>query len=294
MLVSTALIISGYAINCLGEQQMNTSAIALMGAALLGAVTTPIAAEGVDNDASGECCNVIELRQYVTYPGKRDVLISLFEKHFIESQEEADICVLGQFRDINDPYRYTWLRGFPNMEARKQTLTDFYSGQTWQTYRNEANATLYDNDDVLLLRPASAGSGFKPGSRIRPAPDSTTPRNGFVVATVYHFAQEVTPDFISKFNERLMPMFERHGAHIMGRFVTEKSRNTFERLPVRENVNVFVWFASYADRAAYESCLTKLAGDALWRDQAFADLYKSLQGWPEIIMLEPASRSLLP
>lgn len=274
---------------------MNTSSLALANAALLGTLATASAAEVTGNTASTvECCDVIELRQYVTYPGKCDVLISLFEKHFIETQEESGIRVLGQFRDVNDPYRYTWLRGFRNMEARKQALTDFYSGKTWQTYRNEANATLYDNDDVLLLRPATPDSGFMPGSRTRPAPGSTSPRGGFVVATVYHFAQEVQPDFISKFNEQLMPMFERHGAHVMGRFVTEKSRNTFERLPVRENVNVFVWFAAYPDRAAYETYLQRLAADAQWRDQAFADLYKSLQRWPEILMLEPASRSLLP
>lgn len=269
---------------------MNTPSLALAGAALLGTFATASTAEVAGN--TGECCNVIELRQYVTYPGKRDALISLFETHFIETQEETGIRLLGQFRDVNDPYRYTWLRGFGNMEARKQALTDFYSGRTWQTYRNEANATLYDNDDVLLLRPATSGSGFMPGARTRPASGSTSPRSGFVVATVYHFAQEVQPEFISKFNEQLMPMFERHGAHVMGRFVTEKSHNTFERLPVRENVNVFVWFAAYPDRAAYESYQLSLAGDAQWRDQAFADLYKSLQRWPEILMLEPASRSL--
>lgn len=274
---------------------MNTSSLVLAGADLTESLAASNDSEVAGDTANtGECCYVMELRQYVTYPGKLDVLIALFEKHFIESQEETGIRVLGQFRDTNDPYRYTWLRGFPNMEARKHALTDFYSGKTWQAYRNEANATLYDNDDVLLLRPASAGSGFRLCSRTRPAPDSTAPRSGFVVATVYHFAQEVTSDFINKFNERLMPMFELHGAHIMGRFVTEKGRNTFERLPVRENVNVFVWFASYPDRAAYEAYMARLAGDALWRDQAFADLYKSLQGWPEIIMLEPASRSLLP
>ncbi|MFZ6777750.1 NIPSNAP family protein [Undibacterium sp. Ji83W] len=274
---------------------MNTSSLALAGAALLGTLATASATDLTGNTANtDECCNVIELRQYVTYPGKRDALISLFEKHFIATQEETGIRVLGQFRDVNDPYHYTWLRGFRNMEARKQALTDFYSGKTWQAYRNEANATLYDNDDVLLLRPATHGSGFMPGSRTRPAPGSSAPRKGFVVATVYHFAQEVQPDFISKFNEQLMPMFERHGAHIMGRFVTEKSRNTFERLPVRENVNVFVWFAAYADRAAYENYLQGLSGDAQWSDQVFADLYKSLQRWPEILMLEPAARSLLP
>ncbi len=241
-----------------------------------------------------DCCNIVEFRQYVTYPGQRDVLIALFEKHFIESQEASGMRVLGQFRDINDPYRYTWLRGFAGMEARKQALTDFYSGQTWQAYRNEANATLYDNDDVLLLRPVTPDSGFKLDAHIRHGPDSAAPRTGFMVATVYHFSQEVSPAFISKFKQELMPIFERHGAQIMGRFVTEKSPNTFERLPVRENVNVFVWFAAYADRAAYELYLASLATDAQWRDQAFAELYKSLQRWPETIMLEPASRSLLP
>ncbi|MFZ6655142.1 NIPSNAP family protein [Undibacterium sp. TJN19] len=273
---------------------MNTSTIALMGATLLGAVATSSAAELVGNAVTRECCNVVELRQYVTYPGKRDVLISLFENHFIETQEETGIRVLGQFRDVNDPYHYTWLRGFRDMAARKQALTDFYSGKTWQAYRNEANATLYDNDDVLLLRPASPGSGFKPGSRIRPAIGNAGPRSGFVVATIYYFKQEINPDFINKFNEQLMPMFERHGAHVIGRFVSEKSPNTFERLPVRENVNVFVWFAAYADRPAYENYLAHLAKDVQWRDQAFTELYKSLQRWPELLMLEPASRSLLP
>ncbi|MBC3920757.1 NIPSNAP family protein [Undibacterium sp. CY18W] len=272
------------------SQPSTLMAAALLGS--LGAVSSGVAATNAV--IAEECCQVIELRQYVTYPGKRDALISLFETRFIDTQEEAGIRVLAQFRDLNDPYHFTWLRGFGNMEARKQALADFYSGQTWQTYRNDANATLYDNDDVLLLRPASPGSGFVTATRTRAAVGNTAPRGGLVVATIYHFPQEVTADFISKFNHQLMPMFERHGAHVMGRFVTEKSPNTFERLPVRENVNVFVWFASYSDKAAYDHYLASLAQDALWRDRAFADLYKSLQRWPEILMLEPTSRSLLP
>jgi hypothetical protein len=251
--------------------------IATLGAAL----TAPLAAAAPAQD----CCAVIELRQYITYPGKRDALITLFEREFIESQEKVGIRVLGQFRDINDPHRFTWLRGFSGMPARKQALTDFYYGALWKTWKNDANATLYDNDDVLLLRPASPGAGFAPGSRAAPP--------GLVVATIYHFGQDVSPEFIAGFNGELAPAFERSGAQILGRFVTDKSINTFTQLPVRENVNVFVWFARFPDRAAYDVYNTRLGQDARWRDQLFSPLYKSLARPPETLMLQPSALSMI-
>ena len=44
-------------------------------------------------------CNVFELRQYTLKPGQRDVLIELFDREFIETQEAAGMHVCGQFRD---------------------------------------------------------------------------------------------------------------------------------------------------------------------------------------------------
>jgi hypothetical protein len=239
-----------------------------------------------------ECCPVVELRQYIVYPGMRDDFISLFEKEFIESQESVGITLVGQFRDVNDPHRFTWLRGFAGMDARKKALGDFYSGPLWGAHRNRANAALYDNDDVLLLRPASPGSGFMPDPRQRPPAGADLARGGFVVATLYYIAGEVTAEFVAHFNGKLMPLFEQSGARVLGRFVTEKSRNTFERLPVRENVNVFAWFASFADRQAYDRFQAQLANDGQWRGQLFGTLYKSLLRPPEVLMLAPTARSL--
>ena len=240
-----------------------------------------------------ECCAVIELRQYLLYPGKRDELISLFERTFVEPQEDVGIRVVGTFRDVNDSHRFTWIRGFGDMEARKKSLGDFYNGPVWAAHRNQANATLYDNDDVLLLRPASPGSGFRTAGLVRPPVGAPDPRGGFVVGTLYYFKDEVSPEFIARFNAELAPLFERSGARAMGRFVSEKSRNTFERLPVRENVNAFVWFAGFADRAAYERYMAQLAKDQHWREQGFAELYKSLLRPPETLMLDPTARSLV-
>jgi hypothetical protein len=238
------------------------------------------------------CCAVVELRQYVTYPGTRDTLVNLFDERFIESQEAVGIRVLAQFRDTNDPDRFTWLRGFTSMEARRQALGDFYYGPLWKANREAANATLYDNDDVLLLRPASPGAGFAYDPRQRPAP-GVEADGGIVVAQIYYFAHEVTPDFTSFFERDLMPLFERNGARVLARLVSEKSKNTFERLPVREDVNVFVWFARFPSQAAYDSYLTGLGRDQRWRTEWFGKLRKSLARPPEVLVLAPTARSLL-
>ena len=37
------------------------------------------------------CCPVVELRQYTLHPGKRDVLMDLFDREFVETQEEVGI-----------------------------------------------------------------------------------------------------------------------------------------------------------------------------------------------------------
>ncbi len=115
---------------------------------------------------------VIELRQYTLRPGRRDELIELFDREFVETQEETGMVVLGQFRDLDDPNRFVWLRGFRDMTARHHALTAFYGGPVWAEHGPRANATMIDSDDVLLLRPLSAGTGVtvSPPSGPGPAP----------------------------------------------------------------------------------------------------------------------------
>jgi hypothetical protein len=119
------------------------------------------------------CCPVLELRQYTLKPGQRDVLIDLFERHFVESQEAAGMTLVGQFRDRRRPDRFVWLRGFSNMESRHQALEAFYSGRVWSAHRTEANNTMEDSDDVLLLKPARPALAFRFDART-----GTPSRNG--------------------------------------------------------------------------------------------------------------------
>ena len=98
---------------------------------------------------------IVELRQYDLVPGTRDTLIDIFDRHLIEGQEAEAMAIIGQFRDLDNPDSFVWLRGFADMEARERALTGFYSGPVWLANRDAANATMLRFDDVLLLRPAT-------------------------------------------------------------------------------------------------------------------------------------------
>src|SRR4030095_13906912 len=106
----------------------------------------------------------------------RDPLIDLFEAHFIESQDREGSHVLGQFRDLADPDRFVWIRGFTDMKARTRALDAFYTSALWLAQRPAANATIADHTDVLLLRPAGPRLGFRlDPPRAAPAPASPQP-----------------------------------------------------------------------------------------------------------------------
>ena len=42
----------------------------------------------------------------------------IVHREFVESQENCGMTVIGQFRDLDDPDRFVWLRGFPDMAQR--------------------------------------------------------------------------------------------------------------------------------------------------------------------------------
>jgi hypothetical protein len=122
--------------------------------------------------------------------------------------------VLGSFRDLDDPDRFVWFRGFPDMVHRKEALRCFYGGPVWKAHRDEANATMIDSDDVLLLRLADPRFPF-PSRLDSPVLDLTVyEADGWDVSVA-------------------MPLLR-----------TEPAENTYPALPVRAGENVIVSFAS--------------------------------------------------
>lgn len=238
------------------------------------------------------CCPIVELRQYTLRPGQRDVLIELFDREFVETQEAEGMKILGQFRDLDNPDRFVWIRGFPDMPERARALTAFYGGPAWKAHSKAANATMVDVNNVLLLRPARPGSGFALEKLQRPAPGSTEPSKQLVTATVYYFDEIPGPGFLDFFDREVAPVLTDAGATILGRFVTEPSPNTFPALPVREGERVFVFFSIFRDGAAYEQHLAELGRSPRWSGLGKA-LSSRLSRSPETLRLSPTARSLL-
>lgn len=239
------------------------------------------------------CSPIVELRQYTLLPGKREMLLALFERVFIEPQEAVGMMLIGQFRDLEDPNRFVWLRGFPDMDQRLTALQAFYGGPLWRAHREATNAMIVDSDNVLLLRPARPTSGFFLDPRDRPPPGTEQVPPGLVVATILSFEAAPEADFLDFFERRLAPALTKNGASILATFVTEASANTFPALPVREGEQVFAWFSSFRDQAAYEEHLTALARSEEWHSQIWIPLIRRLNAAPKILKLSPTGRSLV-
>jgi hypothetical protein len=236
---------------------------------------------------------IVELRRYTLHPGRRDDLIGLFDREFVETQEAVGIQVIGQFHDLDDPNQFVWLRGFNDMPAREQSLHAFYSGPVWKTHRDAANATMLDSDNVLLLRRVHPTSGFSLKNENRPSPGRRAARAGFVAVTIYYFNKPASSNFINYFENTIHPELMESDISVLAYFVTEDSPNTFPQLPVREGEYVFVWFAGFRDQEAYKSHLAKLRESKRWKSEIEPYLKKHLLGKPEVLRLTPTRRSWL-
>jgi hypothetical protein len=240
-----------------------------------------------------EACSILELRQYTLHPGKRDTLIELFDRELVESQEAVGMRVVGQFRDLDRPNRFVWIRGFEDMEARARGLAAFYGGPVWAAHRNAANATMMDSDDVLLLRPARPGSGFSVGMPARPPVGSDAPGRSLFLATLYELETPVDEEFVQFFQQKVVPILAASGAPPMAYLRTEPAENNFPALPVRTGENVFLWFASFREPGDLPRHLERLAQSKPWTGGVLPDLLRRLKCEQQQRRLVPTARSRL-
>lgn len=233
---------------------------------------------------------VLELRQYKIIPGRRDEMIALFERHFVDSQDALGMRIVGTFRDLDDPNRFTWLRTFPDMATRERQLNAFYFGPVWQAHRGEANPLLDDNDNVLLLKPAAPQFAFAAPAGPRPAVEG---RDGLVVATIHYLWKDPAEGFAAFFSDRMAPALAAAGLPVLGAYVAENSENTFPRLPVRQHEKVFVWFTRADDQGAHAAVRRRLLASPRWQAEVDPALANYEERAAQMLRLSPTPRSQL-
>ena len=240
--------------------------------------------------AAPDVLSVLELRQYTLHPGRRDDLIALFEREFVEPQERVGARILATFRDLDDPDKFVWLRGFADMAARGDALAAFYGGPAWQAHRGQANATMIDSDDVHLLRPIGGDQGLQAALQPRPPTGAASPAGGVFTITLCPLRRPADDALVHAFDQCIHPWWVGVGGDLLACWATEPAPNNFPRLPVHEDRPVVAWLTRFDDEAAQQrhAALLQASGcldRAEWRAH--------LSGEATQLRLAPTSRSAL-
>ena len=230
---------------------------------------------------------VFELRQYTLFGGKRDTLITLFEKNFIDSQDAVGSHVIGTFRDLDDPDRFVWLRGFRDMQARQQALDAFYGhSPAWLAHKKEANVTMVDSDNVLLLRPASSPPDFASN-------EHASNSHAIYGVTIYYLGGVDEAQFGNFFEQAIVPRLTAAGVRPVANLMTDEGPNNYPRLPVRERDRVFLWIARWPTEKDYASFAEQMRNWSGWRDKAPEAVLPAVMRKPEHLRLKPTEHSPL-
>ena len=183
---------------------------------------------------------IVELRNYLIKPGARDRFVDYFENHFLDSQEDLDGYVLGQFRIKGEADKFFWIRGFTDLQSRLEFLRAFYeTGEVWKRHGAGANEMMLDSDDVYLLKPLTNGS-FEG--------DELMNQKGIVVIDFY-FAKENQLDKLADFFQTNFVVALENKPTL---WISEMSENDFPRLPVIQDKNLLVAITNFEDKLHYQ------------------------------------------
>ncbi|WP_346158310.1 NIPSNAP family protein [Nonomuraea recticatena] len=201
---------------------------------------------------------VVELRRYLLHPGGFPVLRRLFENHFIAGQQDAGMLVGTVYEDLDQPDRFVWWRAFADMADRRRALETFYDGPLWAAHRDEANATMIDSDDVLLLRHTDPPHGDMFADRLVSGPPPGTTTATMIVRGAVDLDEGMWV------TGKLPDILEAVLQVPVSTWRTEPAANTFPRLPVRPGL-AFVWTADFSDPAELAAALNRLRAHPDWR-----------------------------
>jgi hypothetical protein len=234
-----------------------------------------------------ETFQVVELRRYIVKEGARDEFIRIFESYFPEAFQQLGSLFLGHFRERANPVGFTMVRGFRTLDERAVVCSAFYYGPLWKEHRTKINDRLVEFDNVLLLRPLNPERGVLVLPAVDPVnePDGA---HGIVVAQIF----AIQEGSVGAFAEQAEPAFAAYraaGVREAGVLVTLDVPNNFPLHPIRTDGPYLVWLGVVADDPAGFGRFQALAEETA-RKLAVTG---QLRGEPELVVLDPASRSRL-
>lgn len=240
---------------------------------------------------------VVELRNYLLKDGATSAFIRYFEEHFLFSQREEGMHVLGQFEVVAEPNRFVWIRGFENMQTRLRGLSGFYGGSFWQAHSAQANEMMLEHHNVHLLRPLGSIAALTGGrsleDRAEDPPGAFPPHVGLVAVDFCRTRPGALDRVIGLFEQRLRPALVKQGQHVLGHFVAELTPNDYPRLPVIQDASLLVVLSGYPDRDHYARSRTEGSTSDAWWTLGQGEMRQLLAADVSTVLLRPTARSLI-
>jgi hypothetical protein len=226
---------------------------------------------------------VIELRRYTVQLAERTNFGRAFETYFPEAFQQLGSIIFGQFLEREDPSRFTWIRGFHDVPARKTVNEAFYDGPLWREHRGTMNDRLIDHTDVLLLRPVAPEHEHE--IPVLPTVDAIrgTGAHGLVWAHIFAVKPEALADVV----DRCRAIPDVDGVRPGGLLVSLDVPDNFPRLPFHTDIPYVVRLAIARDEAA----LARAQASDI--DLARVIPADTLRRPAEVLVLEPTPRSRL-
>jgi hypothetical protein len=240
-----------------------------------------------DQTSDGKDFQVIEFRRYAIKEGEREPFARCFDSYFPEAFQQLGAMAFGQFFERKNHSWFTWIRGFKNIDARATVNAAFYYGPVWKEHASTMNGRMLDSDNVLLLRPLSPEHGITLLPPVDPVAQEKGAR-GVVVAQIF----PVKANSVEEFARDAEPTFARYreaGAREVGILVTLDVPNNFPKLPFRTDGPYLVWLGILKDDQPLEAQFASLAASSAESLSATG----LLRGAPELVFLDPTSRSRL-
>lgn len=238
--------------------------------------------------AATDAPRLFELRSYAMANGQRDVLNTMFEKHFLDAYEAAGARILGVFFDAENPDRWVWIRAFPDPAARARALKGFYTSDAWVALRGPANRTIRSSTDAILLTARLGSFEMLQAPAVRTA---RPPQSVFECARCFLKKGQDQEQVASFVQQEMLPVLEKLGAMPVAVLVNSNEPNLYPQARLRGG-ETLVWFLRFASSKAYAHHMTARQASRAWADVEH-ELSRRLKRPAEFLKLLPQSRSAL-
>lgn len=247
-----------------------------------------------ENDAeqnlnANQNIKVIELRNYVIKPGRRDEFINLFEENFTRSQNILGGYTLGQYRVKGADDNFFWIRGFKDMPARNKFLNDFYYGSpAWKQHKSAANSMLLNNDNVHLLKPLDLGDSPE-GAEVGFNTNWFGQERGIAVVDFYTSNTKLEK-LIGFVRKKYVAVLRASKVENTSFWTSETTPNDFTALPVFQDKNLLVQITFYKNEFEYQTKMKDVA--ARMNDESKSEM-ADLVTIKNTLILYPTENSFL-